>query len=102
MTDCRNRYAGTEIKWIIAQRIDGGVWKIRYMGNGKRGIVPSLEHVLDETQQGMIHISEFGVFKNRQNWWEYTPRKYYRGHKVSTHFCLSLGGLINSLDSSWL
>ena len=98
--DSRNRFPTNDIKWIIAQRRKGGTWQIRYIGNGANGI-PSLDHVLDNTQIGDIKDSEFGVFKNRENWWEYRPRRYYCGFEVKINLHACCGGLINSRGSDW-
>ena len=97
----RNKYQDDkQIRWIIAQKPKDGRWEIRYLCTLEN--VPTLEKVLDETPVGQIKTSEFGVFKNRPDWWEYRPTRYYRGFETKdVNFRAMLGGLINRLESDW-
>lgn len=106
MNDTRNQYIGTDIKWIVAQRINGGEWAIKYLGSGE--FAPNLM-----TDDGYIHPiidnspayerddSEFAVFRNTQNWWGKNPNRLVdfrdkRNHPIGANF-----SFINELDSSW-
>jgi len=106
MNDNRNQYINTEIKWIIAQRINSGEWEIKYLGSG--AIVPSLENedgyihpVIDNCPEYIRSKSEFAVFRNRENWWEKKP---YRLNDFRNRSNSPIGanfGFIDELDSSW-
>ena len=96
--DKRNQYLNTEIRWIIAQRIKGQEWEIKRLGSGE--LMPTLDKVLDVTPQYIIAESEFGVFKNRENWWEYLPRLYYRGYNDAP-IRASVGAFVNARESDW-
>lgn len=96
----RNKYADDKmVKWIVARRRYDGEWVIRYVSILHR--VPTLEKVLDETPIGEIKVSEFGVFRNRPDWWIYNPSRYYRGCDVPVIFGSAVGALINALQSDW-
>ena len=99
--DSRNNYVGTEIHWISAQRIDGGEWKIRFLSSAEYR--PSLDDskMFDETPMGVMNRSEFGIFRNRRNWFEMHPLRYLDlRDKTNAPIC-SFGGLINSREADW-
>jgi hypothetical protein len=96
--DGRNRYTdNNEIKWIVAQKERGQDWKIRFLSTNE--FRPTLDHILDVTPACQIQNSEFGVFKNRENWWEYRPNPYYRGFEQNTPISVTVGSLINIFES---
>jgi hypothetical protein len=85
------------VKWIVAQRIAGGVWVGRYTSTLDR--VSTLDKIFDETPIGEMRKSEFAVFRNGPNILESKPRKYWRGCEVPN--LLVTGGLINYVNSDF-
>lgn len=98
--DERNKYVDDKaVKWIVAQRKLNGKWQIRFISLLERN--PTLDRVLDETQIHDMKVSEFAVFKNRMDWWTYSPRRHYRGCDVPVSFKSVVGTLINMLPSNY-
>jgi len=95
----RNKYQDSRIKWLIAQKIQGREWEIKRLGT--QPTPPTLTDLLDNTPVGEMKVSEFGVFRNRADWWKCRPRRYYRGYEVPMLFGTAMGGLINALESDW-
>jgi hypothetical protein len=95
-----------QVKWIVAQRIDGGDWFGRYLsfrlddGTGTDKI-PTFDRIFDETPIGEMRKSEFAIFRNRPGIEDYldSPRRYWRGPEVKTYLSSSLAGLINTVQS---
>jgi hypothetical protein len=60
---------------------------------------------LRDAQQFMKKASsgyqQIGIFKQRENWQNYQPRYLIDNRDKSTWPIRKLGGLINSLDSTW-
>lgn len=95
-------YPKLERKWIIAQRINGGDWKIRFYSF--KNECPSLDNsrVIDETPIGEMKQSEFAVFRFSDNWKDRRPRRLLDLRDKSNFPIVGLGGLINSLESDWM
>jgi hypothetical protein len=89
----------TRVKWIVAQRIDGGEWQGILLS--VRGEVPTFERALDEIPRGELLRSELGIFRNRLGIGENRPRYYWRGREVPTFLAPGLCGLINSRSSDY-
>ncbi len=89
-------------KWIHAQRINGGEWKIRfYSFRHEIGSVDD-SRMMDETQIGEMKVSEFAIFRYRDNWQDDRPRRYIDlRDKSDRPVSSALGGLINSFESDW-
>ena len=75
--DNRNKFINTEIKWIIAQSVDGGEWEIK---NIATGCMPKLlrddgyiHPVIDLCPAWERDISQFAVFRNVERWWTKKP-----------------------------
>ena len=73
MTDMRNKYNGTDVKWIHAQRINGGEWAIRFLSLMDSCPDINNSRMLDETAIGEMNQSEFAIFRNRVDWWAKKP-----------------------------
>lgn len=86
-------------KWIHAQRINGGEWKIRFYSFKQE--CPSLDHMLDETQIGEMRQSEFAIFRYGENWQDRKPRRFLDLRDKSNAPICGLGGLINAFESDW-
>ena len=66
----------TTIKWIYAQRIDGGAWVCKRL-TGSASIPKSIvkSDMFESTPIGEMQRSEFAIFRNRPNWMDYQPRE---------------------------
>jgi hypothetical protein len=87
------------IKWLYCQSINSEEWTIRHIGKALKNIEDS--RMFDETPIGVINQSDFAIFRNRPNWRDYHPRYFASYRDRSNDPINGLGGLINSLDSSW-
>jgi hypothetical protein len=88
-------------KWIHAQRINGGEWKLRFYSF--REECPDLDNsrMMDETQIGEMKQSEFAIFRYCENWQDHRPRRLLDLRDKSGAPIRGLGGLINALESDW-
>ena len=87
-------------KWILAQRIDGGEWKIRFYSFKTECPSLSDSRMLDETQIGEMKQSEFAVFRYSENWQDRRPRRLLDLRDKSNFPIRGLEGLINSRSSA--
>jgi len=88
-------------KWIHAQRVNGGDWKLRFYSF--REECPSLDDspMLDQTPIGEMKQSEFAIFRYCENWQDRRPRRLLDLRDKSRAPICGLGNLINSLESDW-
>lgn len=88
-------------KWIYAQRINGGEWKLRFLSFKEE--CPNLDdsRMLDETQIGEMRQSEFAIFRYCENWQDRRPRRLLDLRDKSNAPIVGLGGLINAFESDW-
>jgi len=86
-------------KWIHAQRVSGGDWKLRFYSFKQE--CPSLDdgRMLDETPIGEMKQSEFAIFRYSENWQDRRPRRLLDLRDKSN---ASVCGLVNSLESDWM
>ena len=105
--DARNQYVGTDIKWIIAQSINGGEWIIKTLGSSDAGPdfinseTEAYTRAIDECPAYIRDDSEFAIFRNRLNWFTHKPRRLIDFRDKSNAKICGLSGLINSLSSDW-
>jgi hypothetical protein len=90
-----------EIKWIFAQRVDDGEWKVRGLTTRENSGTIEDSRMFDETQISEMKRSEFAIFKNRENWLDFRPRRYLDLRDKSERPICGLGNLINSFESDW-
>ena len=88
-------------KWIYAQRVNGGEWKIRFYSFKQE--CPSLDdsRMLDETPIGEMKKSEFAIFRYSENWQDRKPRRLLDLRDKSDAPICGLGGFINAFESDW-
>jgi len=95
-----DKYASNkEIKWITAQRIDGGEWVGRYVSTNDH--YPTLDRITDETPIGEMRRSEFAIFRNSERIMDAKPRLYWRGSEVKVYLSSCVGGFVNSMNSDF-
>ena len=88
-------------KWIHAQRVNGGEWKIRFYSFKHE--CPNLDDspMLDQTQIGEMKQSEFAIFRYCENWQDRKPRRLLDLRDKSNAPIIGLGGLLNAFESDW-
>ena len=104
--DNKNKYANdNEVKWLVAQRINGAEWEIKYLGFGD---IPNLEDedgyihpIIDNSPAYIRDISEFAVFKNRQDWWTKKPYRLLDLRDKSNWTIKANFSFINELDAGY-
>ena len=87
-------------KWIHAQRINGGEWKIRFYSFKPECPSLSDSRMLDETQIGEMKQSEFAIFRYSENWQDRRPRRLLDLRDKTGFPIRGLEGLVNSRSSS--
>jgi hypothetical protein len=101
----RNQYVGTEIKWIVAIKTNGGDWEIKYLGSGERPALLSddgyIHPIIDNCPAYIRDNSEFAVFRNRKNWWEKKPYLLSDWRDKKDWLICADFGFINELGSDW-
>ena len=80
--------------WIVAIDV-GGEWQEHATGNTLDEAIETAEQA--ETEGHLL----VGVFRNREHWQDYKPGYLIDRRDKSDWPIRELGGLINSLDSSW-
>lgn len=95
-----NKYP-PEIKWIFAQRVNGGEWEVRGLTCRENSGTIEDSRMFDETPIGEMKQSEFAIFRNRENWIDFRPRRYLDLRDKSNAPIIGLGGLINSFESDY-
>ena len=94
--DIRNKFHSCEnVHWIGAQRQNSGEWQIKSLRTVPNltecapkdneypiVLVDPIDNLIDDVPMFELVQSEFGYFKNVENWWTTEPALYYDGHQA--------------------